>query len=160
MIIVLTHESFYPDADAHVKALVEAVLQCDPSQRIAIKPHPRSDKADYYQAMFPRILFLDSKVSMELYLPLVKERATRVLYEYVDPIRGGRQGRGWPFDEPLTAMSLFALLEDVDGVERVDEVLLFEYDLRNNERLGFGKTAVRLAPDSLFLSSNHQVVVT
>ena len=93
-------------------------------------------------------------------LPLVKERATRVLYEYVDPIRGGRQGRGWPFDEPLTAMSLFALLEDVDGVERVDEVLLFEYDLRNNERLGFGKTAVRLAPDSLFLYSNHQVVVT
>ena len=45
------------------------------------------------------------------------------------------------------------------GVERVDEVLFCEYDLRNQERMGFGKELVKLASDSLFLSSNHQVVV-
>ena len=74
VIIVLTHESFYPDADAHLKGLVDAVSQYDSSLRIAVKVHPRSDKAGMYQARFPDILFLDSKVSMELYLPLVKEQ--------------------------------------------------------------------------------------
>ena len=74
IIIVLTHESFYPDADAHLQGLVDAVLQYDPSLRIAVKAHPRTEKAEMYQAMFPDILFLDSKVSMELYLPLVKQQ--------------------------------------------------------------------------------------
>jgi hypothetical protein len=75
VVIVLTHESFYPDADAHLKSLVDAVLQHDPSLRIAVKVHPRSEKAGTYAAMFPDVLFLDSKVSMELYLPLLKEQS-------------------------------------------------------------------------------------
>lgn len=73
VIIVLTHESFYPDADAHLKRLVTTVREYDSSLRIAVKAHPRSEKIEIYPAMFPDILFLDSKVSMELYLPLVKE---------------------------------------------------------------------------------------
>jgi hypothetical protein len=77
-IIVLTHESFYPDADTHLQSLVDAVLQYDPSFRIAVKAHPRSEKTGSYPAMFPDILFLDSKVSMELYLPLVKEQCVIV----------------------------------------------------------------------------------
>ena len=52
---------------------------------------------------------------------------------------------------------MFQLLEAVEGVERVDEVLFFEYDLRNHERVGFGKELVKLGRDSLFLSANHQV---
>ncbi len=74
VIIVLTHESFYPDADAHLESLVQAVSAHDPSARIAVKPHPRSEKTDIWRSMYPKILFLDSKVSMELYLPLAKER--------------------------------------------------------------------------------------
>ena len=54
---------------------------------------------------------------------------------------------------------MFQLLEAVEGVDRVDEVLFFEYDLRNHERVGFGKELVKLGSDSLFLSTNHQVVV-
>jgi hypothetical protein len=75
VIIVLTHESFYPDDEAHLKSLVRAVLEQDPSLRIAVKPHPRSDKADVYQALFPEVLLLDSKVSMELYLPLLRDNS-------------------------------------------------------------------------------------
>lgn len=74
VIIVLTHESFYADADAHLDSLVKAVSQNDPTLRVAIKPHPRSDKAESYRAKYPEALFLDSKVSMELYLPLLKEQ--------------------------------------------------------------------------------------
>jgi len=90
---------------------------------------------------------------------LVQDRAMRALYQYINPITGGPDGGGWPFDADLNSALVFQVLEAVEGVERVDEVLFFEYDLRNHERVGFGKELVKLASDSLFLSANHQVVV-
>jgi hypothetical protein len=90
---------------------------------------------------------------------LVRDRALGVLYAYLNPVTGGTDGGGWAFDTDLNAASVFQLLEAVEGVERVDEVLFFEYDLRNHERIGFGKDLVKLDRDSLFLSANHQAVV-
>jgi predicted phage baseplate assembly protein len=90
---------------------------------------------------------------------LVKERALSALYRFLNPVTGGLDGQGWAFDTDLNAASVFQLLEAVEGVERVEEVLFFEYDLRNHERMGFGKELVKLDRDSLFLSANHQVVV-
>jgi len=90
---------------------------------------------------------------------LVQDRAMRALYDFINPLTGGPEGLGWAFDVDLNAAQVFQLLEAVEGVERVDEVLFFEYDLRNQERMGFGKELVKLAPDSLFLSTNHQVIV-
>jgi predicted phage baseplate assembly protein len=90
---------------------------------------------------------------------LVRERALSALYRYLNPLTGGPNGTGWPFDADLNSANVFQLLEAVDGVERVEEVLFFEHDLRNHERVGFGKELVKLERDSLFLSANHQVVV-
>jgi predicted phage baseplate assembly protein len=90
---------------------------------------------------------------------LIQDRALRALYDFINPLTGGPEGLGWAFDVDLNAASIFQLLEAVEGVERVDEVLFFEYDLRNQERMGFGKELVKLAPHSLFLSTNHQVIV-
>lgn len=90
---------------------------------------------------------------------LVQDRARRVLYDFINPLTGGPEGLGWAFDVDLNAAQIFQVLEAVEGVERVDEVLFFEYDLRNQERMGFGKELVKLSSDSLFLSSNHQVIV-
>ena len=90
---------------------------------------------------------------------LVQDRARRALYDYINPLTGGPEGNGWPFDADLNSALVFQLLEAVEGVERVDEVLFFEYDLRNHERMGFGKELVKLSNDSLFLSANHQVIV-
>jgi len=90
---------------------------------------------------------------------IVQDRAMRTLYDFINPLTGGPEGVGWAFDVDLNAAQIFQLLEAVEGVERVDEVLFFEFDLRNQERMGFGKELVKLGPDSLFLSTNHQVVV-
>lgn len=90
---------------------------------------------------------------------LVRQRALDTLYRYLNPLTGGPNGTGWPFDADLNSANVFQLLETVEGVERVDEVLFFEHDLRNHERIGFGKELVKLERDSLFLSAHHQVVV-
>ena len=90
---------------------------------------------------------------------LVRERALDTLYRFINPLLGGVDGGGWPFDTDLNSATLYQLLEAVEGVERVDEVLMFEYDLRNGERVGFARELVKLERDSLFLSAAHRVVV-
>ena len=89
----------------------------------------------------------------------IEEERLDALYRYLNPLTGGAHGTGWPFDADLNSANVFQLLEAVEGVERVEEVLFFEHDLRNHERVGFGKDLVKLSRDSLFLASNHQVVV-
>ena len=90
---------------------------------------------------------------------LVRQRAVDILYRYINPLIGGSDGTGWPFDTDLNAAALAEMLEAVEGVERVEEVLLFEYDLRTGLRHGPGREVVRLDRQSLFLSAAHQVVV-
>jgi predicted phage baseplate assembly protein len=90
---------------------------------------------------------------------LVRQRAIDALTRYVNPLTGGPDGQGWPFDADLNSAVLTQLLESVEGVERVEEALLFEYDLRTGQRLGAAKDLIRLDRHSLFLSAAHQVVV-
>ena len=89
----------------------------------------------------------------------VRQRALDLLYRYLNPLVGGSRGNGWPFEEEAGAAMVYELLEGVDGVTYVDDVLLFEADLRNRQRVGKGKEWARLDPDSLFLSFAHRVVV-
>jgi predicted phage baseplate assembly protein len=89
----------------------------------------------------------------------VRQRAMDTLARYVNPLTGGTEGTGWPFDTDLNSATVGQLLESVEGVERVDEVLLFKYDLRTGQRIGAARDVVRLDTDSLFLSASHQVVV-
>ncbi len=89
---------------------------------------------------------------------LVRERALAALYQYINPLVGG-DGNGWAFDTDLNNSAIFQMLEVIEGVERVDEVLLFEFDLRNGKRVGHGREVIKLEQDSLFISAKHQVVV-
>ncbi|MGY6502398.1 MAG: putative baseplate assembly protein [Acidimicrobiales bacterium] len=90
---------------------------------------------------------------------LVRQRALDSLYTFINPLTGGADGRGWPFDTDLNAASVAQLIESIDGVDRVEEILFFEYDVRTGTRHGGGKELVRLDAQSLFLSAHHQVVV-
>ncbi|MCU1655592.1 MAG: hypothetical protein JWO57_248 [Pseudonocardiales bacterium] len=90
---------------------------------------------------------------------LVRQRAVEALTRYINPLTGGPDGTGWPFDADINAAVVTQILESIEGVERVDEALLFEYDLRTGQRLGAGKDVIRLDQHSLFISAAHQVVV-
>jgi predicted phage baseplate assembly protein len=90
---------------------------------------------------------------------LVRQRAVEALNRYLNPLVGGPEGTGWPFDADVNTAVVAQLFEAVEGVERVEEVLLFEYDLRTGRRLGAAKDVIKLDRQSLFLSAEHQVVV-
>ena len=90
---------------------------------------------------------------------MVRDRATEAINRFLDPVVGGIDGCGWPFDVDLRVNAVVRVLEDVDGVDRVEEVLLFDCDLRTGQRHGPGRNVILLAPDCLFLSTRPQVVV-
>jgi len=90
---------------------------------------------------------------------LVRQRAFDALYRYFNPLVGGFRGTGWEFEEDASSAPIYEFLDAVEGVDRVEEVLLFEADLRERTRAGKGKEVVRLSNDCLFLSFNHRVVV-
>lgn len=90
---------------------------------------------------------------------VVRAAADLALTRHLDPVTGGPRGAGWPFGTDLAAAALAQLLEGVDGVAAVDEVVLFEYDLRRGVRTGPGRDTVGLDPDSLFLPAAPAVVV-
>ncbi len=90
---------------------------------------------------------------------LIRQRAISALTRYIHPLTGGADGDGWLFDADLNAATVTQLLESVEGIDRVDEVLLYEYDLRTGQRIGAGRDVVRLDSQSLFLSGPHRVVV-
>ncbi len=89
----------------------------------------------------------------------IRLRATDLLYSWISPLGDGNHHEGWPFETDLNGAAVSQLLGSIDGVERVEEVALFEYDLRNGRRTGAALDVVRLAPDSLFLSAAHRIVV-
>ena len=89
----------------------------------------------------------------------IREQATDLLYRYVNPLTGGADGGGWLFDTDINSATIAQMLEAVEGVDRVEEVLLFEVDLLTGERLGVGREQIRIEEHALFLSARHQVVV-
>lgn len=90
---------------------------------------------------------------------LIRQRCLDLLHHRINPLSGGPNGTGWPFSVDLSTAHLTELLEGVEGVDRIEEIILFEYDLRTGMRSGPGSEIIRLDADSLFLSARHQVVV-
>jgi predicted phage baseplate assembly protein len=91
-------------------------------------------------------------------MDLVRHRALMALYRFINPLTGGTDGQGWPFKRDLNVAQVFALLSDVEGVARVDEVLLFTVDLATGLRSRTGRQQLSLEEGQLFLSYRHIVV--
>lgn len=92
---------------------------------------------------------------------VVGEACRSALYRFIDPVRGGPEGNGWPFGMDLNIGILFQLLSAVPGVEEVKDVLLFPSDIGDWDREpeGRGVDRLELAPTDLFASVRHYVLI-
>jgi hypothetical protein len=86
----------------------------------------------------------------------VYERAAHALRTYLHPVRGGRDGTGWPFGRPVVAGELFGVLLDVPGVDVVDEVVLYAWDPVTDQS-GERTDRVDLKPNGLCWPAPPQV---
>ena len=113
----------------------------------------------YYQGVTVATHLHVSPTASDDTLAAIRADALLALYSWVNPLSGGPDGDGWPWDTDLNAAWLAQLLGQLPGVERVDEVLLFECDLRTGRRYGQAKQVLRLDDRSLFLSAPHPLPV-
>jgi len=90
---------------------------------------------------------------------LLRERALRALYDYLNPIDGGPDGTGWPFGRPIQSGEIYAVLQRVEGIDLVEDVRLFAADPVTGER-GSAVQRIDLPPHALVFSYAHQVRVT
>ncbi|WGP12806.1 putative baseplate assembly protein [Streptomyces sp. SH5] len=89
----------------------------------------------------------------------VRAQALEALFRHIDPLRGGADGRGWPFGRPVQYGEVFAVLQNVEGAGLVEDVRLFPADPITGRR-GAAVDRVDVAPGALVFSHQHQVVVT
>jgi predicted phage baseplate assembly protein len=88
----------------------------------------------------------------------LRVRATEALYHYLHPTVGGPDGTGWPFGRPVQVGEFFAVLQQLPGVDLVDEVRLYGADPTTGER-GSAVQRLDLPPTALVFSYGHQVRV-
>ncbi len=89
---------------------------------------------------------------------MTRQRAMDALYADLDPVTGGPGGHGWPWDAPLTVSHVVAKLSGVEGIARVQDVLLFEADEQTGKRAPQGLTYMPLEPDALWFPVRHLVM--
>jgi len=73
----------------------------------------------------------------------VQQAALRALYSYLSPQDGGPDGRGWPFGRAVDVADMYAVMDEVAGVEFVEALTLTLLDLTLGDRtLRDGETVI------------------
>ena len=86
----------------------------------------------------------------------LRDEALTALYGYFNPLTGGPQGQGWPFGRPVHSGEVFAVLQQVPGVDLVEDVLLFPADPATGQRAA-ATTRIELDSHALVFSHHHQL---
>ncbi|MFP8885369.1 putative baseplate assembly protein [Streptomyces mangrovi] len=89
----------------------------------------------------------------------VRDAALAALFGYLDPLRGGPDGTGWPFGRPVQYGEVFGVLQRATGNALVEDVRLFPADPVTGRR-GAPADRVDVAAGALVFSHQHQVAVT
>lgn len=84
----------------------------------------------------------------------LRERVEARLNAYLNPYTGGPDGAGWPFGRAVYANEIAGLLQNIPGVERVEDVRL-SHDASTSEPA----LQVQLEPDQVVASARHEITV-
>lgn len=60
----------------------------------------------------------------------LKRDIEHALRRFMHPVVGGRDGKGWPFGRDVFKVDIYHTVEEVDGVDFVDRIQLFDEDRR------------------------------
>ena len=58
----------------------------------------------------------------------MKRDVVRALRRFLHPIVGGRDGKGWKFGRSVLKVDIFHIVENVEGVDFVDNIQILDED--------------------------------
>lgn len=82
------------------------------------------------------------------------------LYEYLNPYVGGPNKTGWEFGRTLHVSEIYGILQQVPGVEFVEQLQLFINDTGSTDDLRPVAQRLDLQPYAIVCSGRHQVTVS
>jgi predicted phage baseplate assembly protein len=88
----------------------------------------------------------------------IKKEIENRLYRYVNPIRGGQDGKGLSFGRSLSLSDVYATIHGVNGVEYIDEIKIFPVDPKTGEKQE-PTTKVSIPVNTLICSHKHEIIV-
>jgi Baseplate J-like protein len=114
----------------------------DAEERIVVRP-PDYVTVSVYATIFVSTLDKASAVETE---------ARKKLEEFLHPLRGGPEGDGWEFGRPVTRSDIFALLERIADIDRVEDLVFQFRDKKDPDR-------VRIEPNELLATGEHKLAI-
>ncbi len=143
-----------------------------PSQELALGERARHEVMAYLNARRlltstlridpPEYRFVAVEVSVGARRRTSKEALARAieqaLYTFINPVHGGPDGEGWPWERNLFPSEVTSLVQRIEGVEYVESVRLLVADPATGTRLPVDGTFTCPA-NGLLASADHQVAV-
>ncbi|MBV9514554.1 MAG: hypothetical protein JO280_11015, partial [Mycobacteriaceae bacterium] len=94
-------------------------------------------------------------------LQRVEQEVLQALYTYLNPLVGGSPtgpGNGWPFGRLLNQGELYQIVHNVDGVQFVKILRVYETNLETGQQAPQpAGSHIALEPDELLASGTHVV---
>lgn len=78
--------------------------------------------------------------------------ARNKLNEFLHPVKGGPEGLGWDFGRPVSKSDVFALLERITDIDRVENLVFKFRGQTNSDR-------VEIGPNELLASGEHTLAI-
>lgn len=93
----------------------------------------------------------------------LRKNIEQKLYKLINPVHGGPDGHGWPWERDLYQSEIIALVHNVEGVEHVEAVRLFYYEDANKlddpSTRKPAQASITCPINGLLASGTHVVVI-
>lgn len=98
------------------------------------------------------------RVSQHYDFERVRRAIEDKLFEFINPLSGGIDGKGWPFGRDLLSSDVMAVLSTVPGVNFIRSVKLYPVTYENRQfRRGAETQEIPLPSHGLVVSFQHQI---
>lgn len=118
-----------PDRDGRILTLQDLRIPDEILSRVVKYLDERRQISTLVEVTTPDYVWVSVHVAIKVGAGQNAESVTRttknLLYNFIDPITGGRAGSGWPLGRAMTVSDVYSLLHEVDGLEYVESVQLF-----------------------------------
>jgi predicted phage baseplate assembly protein len=151
---VLEPAAFIPTEELEVERDVRDIVRAYLDERRLLTTRlDVTQPAYYWVATRVRL-----RVSAHADAEAVRAAATRRLFEFINPITGGLDGKGWPFGRDLHSSDLIIALQNVAGIDFIRSVEVFPVTLRDgNATYGPAAQVIETVAHGVVASYRHDV---
>lgn len=90
---------------------------------------------------------------------IVERELQRKLAQFLHPITGNHDGRGWEIGQKIHPSMFFALMKSVGPVVHIPQLLLEAYKLELGQREEYNPDKLHLMANSMIISGQHRITV-